>query len=346
MTLRVGIIGTGAIAHKHAQACLDIGVQVVACCDRDESKGRAFAAKFDCDFVPDFVNLCNRSDVDYVEVCTLPNFRLAPVEACALARKHVHVQKPIATSLTEAAQIIEVARKSGILLGVASQQRFTDGALFLKDAVQSGRLGKLIQADAYVKWYRSPQYYAPPGKGSWSLEGGGALINQAIHQVDLLGWLVGEFSEVFAYWQLGTLQPIESEDILSGLIRYEHGATGVIQASTALWPGFSEKIELHGTKGTAILTAGQLTTWSIQDEENAAPPLLQAASASGSSDPGAIDPMPFERQARNFVEAIESGSRPLVDGEAGFKTLSAVLAFYESCRTAKPVNPGKLIVHG
>ena len=339
--MRVGIIGTGAIAHKHAQAFLNIGVEVVACCNRSAAKGKAFAELFGCDFVPGYEDLCNRHDIDFVDVCTFPDFRLEPAEACARARKHIHLQKPLATNLDDAARIIEVSRNAGITLGVSSQQRFTDGALFLKNAIEQGYLGRLLQADAYVKWYRSSAYYEPPGKGSWALEGGGALINQGIHQVDLLAWLAGDVAEVFAYWQLGSLHAIESEDILSGLIRFKRGSTGVLQTSTAIWPGFSERVEIHGTNGTAVLTGGQISTWSVR-EELCPPPLLHKQSASGASDPSAIDLKPFERQMKNFVGAIESGRQPMVNGESGYKILSTVVALYESCRTGRPAQPARL----
>jgi UDP-N-acetyl-2-amino-2-deoxyglucuronate dehydrogenase len=334
--LRAGIIGTGAIAHKHAQACLNIGVELVACCNRDAGKGRAFAAQYGAEFFSNFEEVCNHPKVDYVDVCTYPEFRMPAVEACARAHKHVHVQKPMATSLSDAARMIEIADRHGVLLGVASQQRFGDGALFLKNAMKEGRLGKIIQADAYVKWYRSPEYYGRPGKGSWGLEGGGALINQGIHQVDLLRWLAGEFLQLFGCWQLGAVHAIESEDVINGVIRYASGATGVIQASTAIWPGFVERLEFHGTNGSAVLTGDQVSTWSVRKDWGEAP-MLQSASGSGAADPMAISLKPFERQTLNFVQAIEAGKRPLVDGAEGYKTLRAVLAFYESCRTGRAV---------
>jgi UDP-N-acetyl-2-amino-2-deoxyglucuronate dehydrogenase len=339
--LRVGIIGTGAIAHKHAQAYPNAGIELVACCNRDADKGRAFAARYGGEYFSNYEQVCNHPHVDYVDVCTYPDFRLAAVEACAKARKHVHVQKPMATSLSDAARMIGAAHRAGVLLGVASQQRFTDGALFLKQAIESGRLGKLIQADAYVKWYRAPEYYDKPGKGSWKLEGGGALINQAIHQVDLLRWLGGEFSEVFAYWQLGAMHAIESEDVLSGVVRYASGATGVVQASTAIWPGFAERLEIHGTDGSAVLTGGCLASWSVRNDSGVAP-ILQPALASGAADPMAIPLEPFERQARDFAEAIESGKQPLVDGKEGYETLRATLSFYESCRTGRVVRVSRV----
>ncbi|MCS6954380.1 MAG: Gfo/Idh/MocA family oxidoreductase [Bryobacterales bacterium] len=334
--MRVGIIGTGAISHKHAQAYRNIGYQVTVCTDINEEAGRKFAAAYGAEFVRSYEEVCRHPNVDYVDVCTFPDFRLPPVEACAAAGKSIQVQKPIATNLETARKMIETARRAGIQLGVVSQHRFDDSSLFLTKAIADGRLGKIIQADAYVKWYRSPEYYARPIKGSWAVEGGGALINQAIHQVDVLLWLIGPVKEVFAFWQLGALHKIESEDVITVALRYASGATGVIQASTAMWPGYSERIEIHGTKGTAILTGDKLTRWDVRDDSGEPPPLAQEV-MSGSSDPMAIPLEPFERQFRDFGDAVRSGRQPLVSGEEGYRALELVLAAYRSCREGQKV---------
>lgn len=335
--MRVGIIGTGAISWKQAEAYKNIGYEVTACTDINAASGQKFADATGAEFVGSFEKLCRHSRVDYVDVCTLPNFRLEPVEVCAKAKKHVLVQKPIATNLKTAQKMIELARKAGIQLGVVSQHRFDDSTLFLKKAIDDGRLGKILQADAYVKWHRSAEYYSRPVKGSWAGEGGGALINQAIHQVDLLLHLIGAIDQVFGYWQLGALHKIESEDILSALLRFSNGATGVIQASTALWPGYPERIEIHGTKGTAIVTGDKLTKWDVQDDQGDSAPVASQV-ASGASDPMAISLAPFERQLREFGEACEAGRAPSVSGEDGYGALQLVAGIYESCRQGHPVS--------
>ena len=143
--------------------------------------------------------------------------------------------------------MIDTARAAGIV-GRVSQHRFDDCSRFLASAIPAGRLGKLLQCDAYVKWYRSDEYYSRPIKGSWAVEGGGALINQAIHQIDLLQWLAGPVREVSAVWQLGAAHKIESEDVVNAILRYANGATGVIQAATAFWPGYSERVEFTGPR--------------------------------------------------------------------------------------------------
>jgi Oxidoreductase family, NAD-binding Rossmann fold len=172
--LRVGIIGTGAIAAKHAAAYRNIGFQIAACTNQTASKGMAFAEAHGAEFVGSVEELCRHPRVDYVDLCTFPNYRLPVVELCAKAGKHVLVQKPMAVDLATADQMIAVAAAAGIQLGVVSQHRFDDAMLFLKRASREGRLGRIFQADAYVKWFRSAEYYSRPGKGSWAVEGGGA----------------------------------------------------------------------------------------------------------------------------------------------------------------------------
>jgi len=187
-----------------------------------------------------------------------------------------------------------------------------------------------------VKWYRSAEYYSRPIKGSWKTEGGGALINQAIHQVDLLRWLAGPVAEVAATWQLGARHRIESEDVVSAVLRYAGGATGVIQAATAFWPGYPERVELHGTRGTAVITGDRLTTWDVENDSGEPAPVAREV-ASGASDPMAISDTPFERQFRDFADAIAHGRRPAVSGEEGYQALEVVDAVYRACRSGQKV---------
>jgi predicted dehydrogenase len=330
------LIGTGAISHKHAQAYRNIGYEVTVCTDVYEPAGRKFADQYGCEFVPTYQELCRHPKVDYVDVCTFPDFRLQPIEICAQSKKHIQVQKPISTTLEMAWKMVETARNAGITLGVVSQHRFDDSSLFLHKAIRDGRLGKILQADAYVKWFRSAEYYSRPIKGSWAVEGGGAMINQAVHQVDVLLWLIGGVRELFAYWQLGAFHKIESEDVIAALLKYENGATGVIQASTAMWPGYTERLEIHGTKGTAIISGDKLTTWDVQDDAGEPAPLTKEV-MSGASDPMAISLTPFERQFLDFGNAIKEGRRPLITGEEGCRALEVVISAYKSARTGEKV---------
>ncbi len=335
--VKIGIIGTGAIAAKHAQAWLNIGCPVVACTNQSETKGRAFAARFGALFLESPEDLCRHPDVELVDVCTFPDYRVEPVRICALLGKPVQLQKPMATKVSDARTIVEVARASGITIGVVSQHRFDDSALFLNAAIAAGRLGRILEADCYVKWYRPPAYYSRPVKGSWQTEGGGALINQAIHQVDLLRWLIGPVCEVSAQWRLGAVHRIESEDIVNALLTFEGGALGVLQAATALKPGYPERLEIHGAKGSAIITGDRLTQWDVEDDSGDPPPLARHASASGASDPMAISLEPFERQFADLLAACAEHRPPVVSAQDGLNALEVVEAVYEACRTGRPV---------
>lgn len=335
--MKVALIGTGAIAGKHAQAYQNLGFELVACTNRSEQKGRTFAERWGCEFIPTISELCRR-EVDWVDVCTYPDNHLEAVTLCAAQKRAVLLEKPIATDRNTAKRILEAG--SDITLGVVSQKRFDDAMLFLKRAIVKGRLGRVLEADAYVKWFRSDEYYARPGKGSWQLEGGGALMNQAIHQADILLHLVGPASEVQAMWQLGARHKIESEDIVNAVLRYANGATGVIQAATAFWPGVSERIEVHGTKGMAVVTGDKLTTWEVEGDDQGQgedPAPVDSGSMSGASDPMAIPLVAFERQFAEFASAVKEGRSPSTSAADGYRAVELVTGIYDACRTGARV---------
>jgi UDP-N-acetyl-2-amino-2-deoxyglucuronate dehydrogenase len=340
------MIGTGAIAEKHALAYRNIGYEIAVCSNRSAVRGRDFAARHHTRFVERWQDVCTDPTVDFVDLCTLPDFRLPVIELCAANHKPVQVQKPIAADLDTAHRMIQIAKAAGIVLGVVSQHRFDDSSQFLKRAIDAGRrgdagrLGRILEADAYVKWFRPPEYYARPGKGTWAGEGGGVLINQGIHSVDLLLWMMGHVRYVDAQWQLGAMHKIECEDVVNALVQYESGATGVIQASTAFRPGSPERLEIHGTKGTAIIAGDRLVTWDVEESlENDLPdqPPLQASGSSGASDPMALSLTPFERQFRDFGDALKGGHAPQVSGEEGYRALALVDAIYRSCREGRRI---------
>ncbi len=337
--MRVGIIGTGAISHKHAQAYKNIGFEVVAANDYNVDRCKEFVAQYGGDVCLTVEDVCRHPKVDFIDVCTFPDFRLQPLKIAAEAGKHVQVQKPIAVDLATAREMVDVCAKHKVKLNVVSQHRFDDSIQFLKRSIAGGRMGKILQADAYVKWWRSEEYYSRPVKGAWATEGGGALINQGIHQIDMLLYLCGAVSEVFGYWQLHARHKIESEDVISAVMKYGSGATGVIQASTAMWPGYTERLEIHGTKGTAIVSGDKLTTWNI-DGDSGEPAPVERDVASGASDPMAISLTPFERQFTDFGNAIRENREPMSSGNEGFRALELVTSIYDSCRSGEKVRIG------
>lgn len=336
MAMRVGLVGTGAISHKHAESYAAIGYDLVACSNRGRAKGEAFAARYNCAYEPGYQSLCARPDIDYVDVCTFPDSHVEICRAAADHGKHVLLQKPMALTLGECRQMITLCREAGVGLGVVSQHRFDDCSIFLKKAIDDGRLGRILQVDGYVKWHRTQAYYDPLGKGDWAVEGGGALINQGIHTADVMQYLGGTVTLAYARWQLAAVHRMESEDLVNALLEYQNGAGGVLQAATAVWPGYPERIEVHGEKGTAIITGDQLTTWDVEGDAGDDAPLA-AGVDSGAADPMAISIENLQRQFRDFGDAVSSGREPLVNGEEGLAALRLVLGVYDSARTGKPV---------
>ena len=213
--------------------------------------------------------------------------------------------------------MIETAREGGILLGVVSQHRFDDASQFLR----KGHRGRPPGQTAAVRLLREVVplggYYSRPIKGSWKTEGGGALINQAIHQLDILRWLAGPVAELFGVWQLGALHKIESEDVVNAVVRYANGATGVIQASTAFWPGYTERTEFHGTKGTAIISGDKLTTWDVENDSGEPAPVVEGSGlrrvrSDGDFARAVRTPVPgFRRRHREGPQAAGRGRRRL-----------------------------------
>ena len=337
--MNVGLVGTGAIAHKHAQSYREIGYTLAAVSNRGVEKGRAFAEQYGTEFVADYRELCDRSDIDYVDVCSFPDSRLAITREALAAGKHVLVQKPIALTLDDASEMMRLALEADRTLGVVSQHRFDDASIFLKKALDVGRLGKIIQADGYVKWHRPQAYYDRPGKGTWAVEGGGALINQGIHTVDLLLYFAGAVDEVTANWQLAAAHEMESEDMVNALLTYRNGATGVIQASTAIQPGYPERIELHGTKGSAVIEGDQLVAFDLTEGDGSDAPIGRNPD-SGASDPAAISLQPIKRQFLDFGDAIRESRQPNCAGEDGFAALELVLAVYDAAREGTKVTLG------
>ena len=335
--MRIGLVGTGAISHKHAESYSAIGYNLVACSNRGREKGEQFAAQYGCDFVPDSAALCARDDIDIVDVCTFPDSHVEICRIAAAQGKHVLLQKPMALTVEDCRTMISHCAEAGVRLGVVSQHRFDECSIFLKRAIEEGRLGRILQVDGYVKWHRPQSYYNRPGKGTWAVEGGGALINQGIHTADVMQYLGGPVRRTFAHWQLGATHAMEAEDLVSAVLVYESGASGVLQAATATWPGYPERIEIHGSKGTAIITGDQLTAWDVDGDNGDDAPLASGVD-SGAADPMAISIENLQRQFQDFGRAVREGNEPLVNGAEGLAALRFVLGVYESARKRAPVD--------
>ena len=328
--LKVGLIGAGNVAAHHVLAWRQTPqAEPIAVCRRDEAKAKEFADKYDLEWTTDYKSLLKNSNIDVVDI-VLPSGRHADVGIeAAQAGKHVIVEKPIDVSLEKADDLIRACRDNGVTLGVISQYRFMDGSKKMYDILARNKLGRLVQGDAYIKWFRPQSYYdSGDWRGTWALDGGGPFMNQGIHLIDLLLSVMGPVKSVYA--RTKTLaHNIEVEDTGVAMLEFESGALGVIEASTAIWPGRAARMDIHGTKGSLTIEGDELVFLHVKGEE---PVTAKDVDAGGASDPTDIDVTPFVRQFTDIADAIKSGRQPLVSGEQARIPLELILAIYESSK--------------
>lgn len=335
-----GIIGGGMVGPYHAEAIRMIPeAKLVAVATSQKDTARRFAEKVQVDsWYADYRELLKRDDIQVVNICTPPYLHEEMVLAAAEAGKHVLVEKPIAINLRQADTMIDACRRAGVKLGVIFQYRFSEAAQKLKKALEASLLGRLFLGDVYVKWFRTGEYYRSASwRGLWSKEGGGALINQSIHAIDLLQWFLGPVE-----WVEGICQTvrhrIEVEDLGLALLRFRNGAVGVIEGSTALYPGFPQKIELHGEKGSVVLEGDRIALWKLQDvAEPADLPQKEGVLDTSFSPTAGFSPEYHRRQIQDFLEALRDQRLPLVDGVEGRKALEIVRAIYLSSQNGARV---------
>lgn len=353
-TYGFAIVGCGVIAPFHARAIAELpNARLVAVCDVDRDRADAFAADFGAESYAELHSVLDRRDVDVVSVCLPSGLHGAAGVPVVEAGKHLLVEKPMDITLEAADRTIEAARRHGVVAAVVSQHRFDAGIQRLREALEAGRLGRPLLGDAIVKWYRTQQYYeGAQWRGTWKLDGGGALMNQAIHYLDLLLWMMGPVERVFA--RTATVDhEIEVEDVALALLAFRGGGMGTIQASTAVYPGMPERLEITGSGGTVVVEAGQVTVWELKDEKGDTDPYGSTstvarvpAQAGGSADPSGISHEGHRLQIADLLEAIETGRDPLVTLEEGRRTLETVLAVYRSARSGREVTLGAAVTDG
>jgi len=341
--LGFAIIGVGNIADFHAKAISEIqGVKLRCVYSRSKDKTTAFASRYQIDAETDFDAVLKRKDIDIVCITT-PSGAHAECAIPALqSGKHVLCEKPLDITLDRVDQMIAEAKKQKRILAAIFQSRFGHGAQTLKKAISTGRFGKLTLCDAYIKWWRANDYYTSGAwRGTRKLDGGGALMNQGIHAVDMLQWLVGMPIEVSAKTATLVHSKIEVEDTAVAVLRFSHGALGTITAATSAWPGFSKRIEISGDKGSVILEDDRLSFWKFENElpEDAAIRKANQNSqiGGGAADPKAISTEGHRRQMQDLVDAIREGRPPAISGEEGRNALQLILAIYESAKSGKTV---------
>lgn len=328
----VGILGTGLSATMHVQAVRSVpNVEVIAVAGTSSEKATAFAVEHG---IPSSFGsadeLLERSPVDAIHLCTPPFARERYVVEAARAGIHVLIEKPMARTVAEADRMIAACREGGVTLGAMFQMRFMPLPRAIKNDLLDGRLGRVFLADCYAKWWRNPEYYAASSwRGRREQEGGAVLINQAIHSIDLLQWLAGPVVRVTGVVATA-LHHIEMEDVAVATVEFASGAMGIIEASTATYPGFAERIELHGERGAMLLHQGQgVVEWHGRDGSSER---IEASAQrnESSSDPAKVSLVGHVAQFIDFYDAIREGRLPSVDGTEGRRALEIVEALRRS----------------
>lgn len=344
MALGFGLVGCGMIAGFHARAIDSIrGARLVACHDQRLAAAQTLAETWGASAHDDLDRFLATPGLDVVVIGTPSGAHRDPAIAAARAGKHVIVEKPLEITLRRCDQIIDACDQAGVKLATIFPSRFHRCSQLVKEAIESGRFGVLTLGDAYVKWFRTQEYYdSGAWRGTWELDGGGALMNQAIHSVDLLTWLMGPVAELSARTATLAHERIEVEDVATASLRFENGALGVIEATTAAFPGFLKRIEVSGSLGTAVIEEEDLKVWEFsrmtaRDRRIAEELADQTESGGGAADPSAIDFSGHAHQFKDFMRAIRDNRAPAVCGREGRRSVEIILAIYESARTGKTV---------
>ena len=339
--LRVGIIGCGIIAPFHIEALLRLpDVQIRGLADAVESKVISLTNQYDIDFYTTDYHQILKEDVDIIDICSPSGLHCQMALDAITADKHVMVEKPLAVNLRQADEMIELSKKAGVKLAVIFDHRFDHLSIKVKQALSEGKFGKLILCDAYVKWYRTEEYYRGTWRGNWDMDGGGVLANQAIHWVDLLQWVIGPVKRVFGKIKTVT-HDIEGADLAVAVLEFRNGTLGVIEASTSIYPGtkgrgivylnLPEQFGIYGEKGSVeIEESKRVKLWEFEDG-------VQTSETIDPEIKGKVPVTSHYEELKQIVNAIREDGNVPVDGEEARKSLEVIRAIYYSSFTGKQV---------
>jgi predicted dehydrogenase len=340
-TWNFGIIGSGMIADFHAKAIQSLpNARLTGICGLNPKKTLALADRYSCRSFENTGDMLKNAKIDIVTIATPSGAHLEPAVEAARHGKHVICEKPMEITLDRIDKMIEAHEKAGTCLGGIFNYRYNDAAKVLKDTVDSGRFGRISFAAVYVPWWRSDEYYKSSWRGTWKLDGGGALMNQSIHMIDMLQYIMGPVRSLQAY--IATLShTIEVEDTAATILQFENDALGAIYGTTASYPGQYRRIEITGSKGTAVLVENSFKVWQFADETEADREILvkfgDIEGGGGTSDPAAI---PFHLHAKNiaaFIQSVEQGKTFAISGREARKSVEIILAIYRSAREQRMI---------
>jgi predicted dehydrogenase len=347
MSIGIGIVGCGMIANFHAKAIADAaGAHLVGVADMRPERAAEFAEKHGIQAFDSLDAMVASSDIDAVSICSPSGAHMEPAVTAAKAGKHVLVEKPLEITTERCDEIIKACDDAGVRLAVTFQSRFHESSRLIKNAVDQGRFGKITMGDAYVKWFRSQEYYdSGAWRGTWNMDGGGALMNQAIHSVDLLVWLMGPVEQVSAMTATMTHERIEVEDVAVATLKFKSGALGVIEATTTAFPGSLKRIEVSGSHGTAVLEEEDIIQWTFAEETKEDDDIRKrmagkTESGGGAADPSAISHHGHTMLFEELVNAINENRPTTINGHEGRRSVEVIRAVYESAKTGKTITLG------
>ena len=332
---KFAIWGCGMISKIHAEAIKQIeGAVLVGAYDHNEDSCNKFCENYKVKALLSREELVS-PDIDAVCICLPSGLHYEAALFCIKNKKHVVIEKPIALTSEQANDIIKVAEKHGVFVSVMSQLRYTDAVKKVKQIVDSGKLGRITLGNAIMKYWRSPEYYAlSDWRGTWEMDGGGALMNQGIHGVDLLQYLMGKVVSVSAFSKT-LVHDIETEDTLTAILEYENGAIGTIQATTSVSPGYGRRIEICGSKGSIVLCEDTIEVCDLDGEEKFIPE--EKKDINSASNPSGIDCTLHAKQLNDFIKAVSKNETPWIDAFEGKKSVDIICAIYKSAKTGERV---------
>lgn len=353
--IRTALIGCGKVGDTHAQALSNMDEsQLVAVYDPDTARAEAFASRYGCQAYTHLESLLHSGEVRMASICTPHPTHVELALACAQAGVHALVEKPMAVDLSGCNQMIAAADRAGTRLGVVSQRRLYEPVQRIREAIVEGKIGRPILATLTVLgWRDEPYYWSDPWRGKWATEGGGVMLTQTTHQIDIFQWLMGPISELFGYWGNLNHPYIEVEDTAIAVIRFRSGALGTIILSNSQKPGLFAKIHVHGENGASVgvqtdggspFISGVTTAvdpplndlWTVPGEEA----MLAKWQAEDRARCDRINPMTYYHrlQIQDFLQAILHNRPPLIDGREGRKPVEIFTAVYRSQRDRQPVH--------
>jgi len=340
---KMGIVGTGLIADFHARAINELpNAKLIGCTDMVRPKAKSFAKNYSCHVFQDVAEMVASPDIDIITICTPSGVHADAAIAAAEAGKHVLCEKPLDVSLERIDSMIAAHEKAGTQLGGIFPYRFNDSMLALREAINDGRFGTITYAGIYIPWWRTDEYYKDSWHGTWNLDGGGAIMNQSIHMVDMLCDMMPPIQSIQAFTAKIGHPQIEAEDTATATLRYSNGALGVIYGTSASFPGQFRRFEISGTKGTVIQVEDSFSVWQFSEEISKDAIIREKFGSiqggGGVADPASITHENHRRNFSAFLNALDEGRKFKIDGREARRAVEVILAIYESAEKQKCVN--------